>query len=136
MIVSLVISGHPFQEPHDRGIPGSCLVFLLWAAPLPASTQLGYCYIHTYIVFLNVKLDAHPFNAITRYVVCKHFNILYRNPFARVHIFTKLTKKQLNCSPEKASVGPVAIGGGSRESWPSLHDTSPASPPTFITNTL
>lgn len=47
------------------------------------------------ILFVNVKLEAHPFSAITRFVVCKHFNILHGNPFARIRIFIQVTKKQL-----------------------------------------
>lgn len=98
MFPSIPVLGASHRPPHPCTHPTLLLLYT-------------YC-------FSPLKTGSNPFNAITRYVACKHFNILHTNPFARVHIFTNLTKKQLNCSLEKASAS-LAAGSSGGKTLPS-----------------
>lgn len=87
------------------------------------------------ILFVNVKLEAHPFSAITRFVVCKHFNILHGNPFARIQVFIQVTKKQLfsrkgfGLAPARRCVTGAATPPPPRRPPFHIHHQSHISPP-------
>lgn len=104
--ISLEITSLNWQlQIWDPDLPRVCLslrqtyriqTYIHSLPPHPSPTPSIPCLLlYITILFVNVKLEAQPFSAITRFVVCKHFNILHGNPFAGIQIFIQVTKKQL-----------------------------------------